>query len=148
MKSLPLLQLEFLAVRVNAEQEKFSLHLLFFPRWEIQSFQNLETYIFWKHIFFFFSNLEEIFLTHFLFVHISWSLLNLFMIILLSPWTWQHTWHSCHKHRFPELRSPPTPQRPGWSSPWTCRRDKCNLGSITREAILIVKRNNTQCEVK
>merc|ERR1711863_127865 len=32
MKSLPLLQLEFLAVRVNAEQEKFSLHLLFFPR--------------------------------------------------------------------------------------------------------------------
>ena len=36
MKSLPLLQLEFLAVRVNAEQEKFSLHLLFFPRWDIQ----------------------------------------------------------------------------------------------------------------
>merc|ERR1712203_136452 len=32
MKSLPLLQLEFLAVRVNAEQEKFSLHLLRFPR--------------------------------------------------------------------------------------------------------------------
>merc|ERR1712010_302246 len=31
-KSLPLLQAEFLAVRVNAEQEKFSLHLLFFPR--------------------------------------------------------------------------------------------------------------------
>merc|ERR1739838_466301 len=31
-KSLPLLQLEFLAVRVNAEQEKFSLHLLRFPR--------------------------------------------------------------------------------------------------------------------
>jgi len=30
-KSLPLLQLEFLAVRVNAEQEKFSLHLLRFP---------------------------------------------------------------------------------------------------------------------
>merc|ERR1740128_846508 len=31
-KSLPLLQSEFLAVRVEAEQEKFSLHLLRFPR--------------------------------------------------------------------------------------------------------------------
>ena len=39
MKSLPLLQLEFLAVRVNAEQEKFSLHLLRFPRWECQCYQ-------------------------------------------------------------------------------------------------------------
>merc|ERR1712112_108382 len=32
MKSLPLLHLEFLAVRVKAEHEKFSLHLLRFPR--------------------------------------------------------------------------------------------------------------------
>ena len=29
-KSLPLLQLEFFAVKVNAEQEKFNSHLAFF----------------------------------------------------------------------------------------------------------------------
>ena len=42
-KSLPLLQSEFLAVKLNAEQENFSLHLLCLPRWEIESSQKWET---------------------------------------------------------------------------------------------------------
>ena len=41
-KSLPLLQSEFLAVKLNAEQENFSLHLLCLPRWEIESSQKWE----------------------------------------------------------------------------------------------------------
>ena len=60
---------------------------------------------------------------------------NIFLIILLSPWTWPDTWRSCHMCPSPGLRIPQTPRQQVWLSPWTCRRDKCNLGSIMHEAL-------------
>ena len=48
----------------------------------------------------------------------------------ILPWTWQHTWRSCHSSRHPGWRSRRNRQPREWLSSWTLPEDKCNLGII------------------